>query len=298
MSFSVGLYSDGPNVSEVNFQQGGRITSNYTRTYLYKTDVGTRPTDAAIVTDIGIDPGSPHPGDSNATCHRVEIGPGPERTRPPHLAYLVKVDWSTLAPLPNTVSTDPTTMRTQWSIAPNIQQRAIIRDSSGSLILNAAKQPFDGGIPVAVRLGTAVAKRNVTASGYNQNTVMANSGKVNSATYLGAPAGTLQVDISATEKFEGGYHYWEETYTFSYDPLGWQPRPLNAGYHLLRDGKVERIRNKDVEPTTLIDPAGYVQEPQPLLTSGAIVPIADRPTLCNFVTVSYFGTMDFSTFGL
>lgn len=303
MSFSIGLWSDGPNNSEVNFQQGGRITSNYTRTYLYKTDAGTRPTDAAIVTDLAIVPGSPHPDDANATCYRVEIGPGPERTRQPHLAYLVKVDWSTLAPVPNTVSTDPTTMRTLWSLSATIQQRYIVRDRNGVMILNSAGQPFDGGIPVAVRLGTAVAKRNITAAGYDQNAVLANSGKLNSATFLGGAAGTIQVDITASEKYEGGYHYWEETFSFAYDPLGWQPKPMNAGFFQRSsdpycDG-LSRIINSDLYGACSgNDPTAPVQEPEPLLISGLVVPIADRPGSCNFVTVDAYASFDFTTLGL
>ena len=298
MSFSVGLWSDGPNDSIVNFQSGGRITSNYTRAYLYKTDAASRPTDAAIVTDIGISPGSPHPDDANATCHKVEVGPGPEKTRPTHLAYLVKVEWSTLSPLPNTVSTDPTTMRTLWTLGATIQQRYVIKDRNGNMILNSAGQPFDGGIPVAVRLGKAVATKNRTASGYNKNTVMAYSGNLNSVTYLGAAPGTLQVDIEAQEKYEGGYHYWEEKYTFAYDPLGWQPKPMNAGFFQLTGYGLQRITNGDLGDDN--DPTAFVQEPEPLLPDGTIVPVgaSSRPSLCNFISVDYFSTSDFNSFSL
>ena len=304
MSFSVGLWSDGPNDSSVNFQSGGRITSNYTRTYLYKTDASSRPTDAAIVTDIGISPGSPHPDDANATCHKVEVGPGPEKTRQPHLAYLVKVEWSTLSPLPNTVSTDPTTMRTLWTLGATIQQRYVIRDRNGNMILNAAGQPFAGGVPVSVRLGKAVATKNRSASGYNKNTVMAYSGMLNSATYLGAAAGTLQVDIEAKEQYEGGFHYWAETYTFSYDPLGWQPKPLNAGLWQKKEAgsnTLRRILTGDLSEDVRLHKTGDpIQEPEPLLANGLIVPAgsSNRPSLCNFISVDYFATMDFATFSL
>lgn len=296
MSFSVGLKFDGPNKSYV--EQNGRIVSEYTRTYQYKTDASSRPTDAQIITDLAIAPGSPHPDDANATCKSVEVGPGPEPTRPPYLCYFVKVDWSTTAPLPNNSSSDPTTMRTVWTIRPTIQTRYITRDRNGNMILNSAGQPFDGGIPVSVRLGTATAVRNISASGYNKNTVMANSGKLNSTTYLGAAAGTLQVDIEAQEKYEGGYHFWTETYTFSYDPLGWQPKPMNAGFFQLTGYGLQRITNGDLGDDN--DPTAFVQEPEPLLPNGTIVPpdSASRPSLCNFVSVDYYSTMDFTTFSL
>lgn len=303
MTFSVGLKFDGPHKSAI--EPSGRIVSNYTRTLLYKTDSVTRPTEVQIVTDIGIVPGSPFPNDANATCQSVEIGPGPEPTRSPRLAYLIKVDWATNAPIPNTVSTDPTTMRTTWSLSATIQSRYIVRDRNGAMILNAAGQPFDGGIPVATRLGTAVAKKNkpnaanipLGIPAYNRNNVLANSGKLNSLTFLGAAPGTLQVDIASEEHYEGGYHFWSETYTFQFDPLGWQPKPMNCGF-FFRDGydQLKRIVNADLGNSD--NPTNEVQEPEPLMPDGSIVPVGSRPGLCNFVEVDAYPLLDFNTLGL
>ena len=296
MAFSVQWLVDGPNTSKID--SSGQIITKYKRTYLYRTDAASPPTDAQITTDVGIFPGSPHPDDSSATCQRVEISHGVGPTKCPHFARHVAVEWSTAAPYPNTVSTDPTTMRTTWSIGATIQSRYIVQDRNGSMILNAAGQPFDGGIPVAVRLGTAVARRNITAAGYNKNTVLALSGKLNSTSFLGGAAKTVQVDVSAEEKYEGGYHFWTETYTFAYDPEGWQPKPMNAGFFQIVGGVLERIRNRDVHPSTTVDPEGLVQEPEPLLESGAIVPLASRPASCNFIEVDAYATTNFNSLGL
>lgn len=295
MAFTVNFLVDGPNRSMV--EADGRVVSEYKRTYLYRTNAATPPTEAAIISDLGIVPGSPYVNDSNATCKGVEISHGVGPTKCPHFARHIAVEWSTTAPLPNNVSTDPTTMRTTWSLSATIQSRYIWRDRNGVLILNAAGQPFDGGIPMAVRLGTAVAKRNITAAGYNKNNVMANSGKLNSATYLGAAPGTLQVDIQAEEKYEGGYHFWAETYQFCYDPEGWQPKVMNAGF-FYRDAYdvLTRITNGDLGDTA--DPTAAVQEPEPLTDTGGLLPISDRPDLCNFITVDAFDSMAFSSFGL
>ena len=297
MAFSVGFWSDGPHKSEVS--DHGRIMSRYREQYLYKTDVAypTRPTQAQIAADIGIFPGTPYINDPNATCQAVEIVAGPVKTKQPHLAYVVTVEWATYAPLPNQVSTDPTTMRTIWTLRPTILSRYIVKDRFGVMIQNAAGQPFDGGIPVDVRLGVAIARKNRDAAGYNYNNVLANSGKTNSATFLGAAPGTLQVDIESEEKYEGSYHYWTETYTFAYDVLGWNPKPMNAGFFQLASGLLTRITNKDLDPAANEDP---VQEPEPLLASGVIVPpnLASRPSLCNFIEVDYFAQMNFASFGL
>ena len=173
----------------------------------------------------------------------------------------------------------------------------MVQDRNGEMILNAAGQPFDGGVPVAVRMGVATATRNITAAGYNKNTVLATSGKLNSVAYLGAAIGTLQVDITAEEKYEGSYHFWAETYTFAYDPEGWQPKPMNAGF-FYRDAYdvLTRIRNEDLGDTA--DPTAPVQEPEPLTTLGGLLPIADRPSLCNFITVDAYDSTAFAAFGL
>lgn len=279
-------------------QSDGRLVNDYTRTYLFRTDSPTRPTSAEIAALIGIVIGSPIDGDPKAICHKAKIGPGPVMTKPPFLAYLATYEWSTAAPKPETVSSDPTTRRTIWSISPTIQSRYIVKDRNGQLIVNTAGDPYDGGVPVDVRLGTVTANRIKDADGYDKESVLANSGKINSETYLGAEPGTLQVDITASEKYEGAYHFWEETYTFSYDKEGWQPRPVNAGFFHLGDGVKNRITNKDEDPDTSVDPTGLTQEPSPLDADGEIIPRENRPDDCIFVEVDYYEEMNFETFGL
>ena len=267
----------------------------YQRVYQLRTDSETRPTESEIAAALGIYPGSPYENDSNATCDEVEIGPGPEPTRPPHLCYHLAVKWATNAVLPaNTdpgTQSDPTTRRTLWAVRPTIQNRYVVVDKNGDLIVNSAGQPFDGGIPVDARLGTVIFRRNVLAVGYDKEMVLRDSGKVNSTTFLGAEPGTLQCDIEAEEHFEGAFHYVSETYTLAYDPTGHQPKPVDAGFYqrTTPDGPVlERIE---------IDGAP-INEPEPLLEDGTVVPIADRPGSCRVVPVEYFDEKEFADFGL
>ena len=284
--------------SDDSIEGDARIVNNYTRTFQVRTDSLTRPTEAQIYIAVGIAIGSPYEHNWNATCSSRSIGPGPERTLPPYLCYHVTYNWSTRAIFPNTFSTDPAFTRTRWSLRPSIQTRYIVKDRNEKMILNSAGQPFDGGIPVDVRLGTAVAQRYKSAVGYNQSDVLANSGKLNSVAFLGGAAKTVQVDIEAVEHFEGSYHFWEETYTFAYDPLTWQPKPMDAGFFHKDGGIVKRIRNIDVDPSTNVDPYGLVQEPEPLLASGAIVPLSSRPGSCRFIEVDAYSQMDFANFNL
>lgn len=301
MAWAIGLV-DFSGKSEV--QSDGRCVASYMRKYLVRTDAAVMQPESVVAAAVGITRGSPIASDPNAICNSVEITPGPVPTRPPFLAYFATYQFSTATVAPEDDDDDPTTSRTLWSISPQIQSRYVIRDRNGKLIVNTAKQPFDGGIPMDVRLGSATATRRKDAAGYDRSTVLANSGKLNSVTFMGGAPGTVQVDISASERYEGAFHFWEETYTFAYDPQGWQPKPISAGFfqRLSIDpmspnyDKLKRIINSDIGDTN--DPTAGVQEPEPLNAAGVIVPIADRPDACVFVTVELFDEMDFEDFGL
>lgn len=298
MSWAIGL-DDFSADSEV--QSDGRLVRRYMRKYLVRTDSPTFVSEADVAAAVGIKRGSPIAEDTNAICNSVSITPGPAKTRPPFLAFFATYTFATNAPAPPEVEADtddPVDMRTQWSISPQIQSRYVIRDRNDELIVNKAKSPYDGGIPVDVRLGSATARRNVDAAGYNKALVMASSGKLNSAPYLGGEPGTVQVDISAVERYQGSYHFWEETYTFSYDPQGWQPKPANAGFFQLVDGEQQRIYASDLGELEDGEEDLAVQEPEPLDDNGALVPIASRPAGCTFIEVDYFDTMNFEEFSL
>ena len=300
MTWWIGLHSYGPMDSEV--QQDGRIINNYKNAFKVQTDAGSYPTESAITGALGIYPGSPYPNDANATCHKVAIAMD-VKTRPPWLTFYVACEWSTAAVLPVTDSTDPTTMRTIWSQRGNIQSRFITRDSADKVITNSAGQPPDGGIPVDIRLGTIIAKRKITAVGFSKPTWLANNGKLNSVTYLGGQPGTVQMDYEDQESYEGGYHFIDQTFTFAYDPSGWQPEFPNAGFFQKIGGILQRLLNKDIGSP--VDPDKETLEPEPLDKDGLLVPVGNRGTTnnavagyCSTTKVTHFGTMDFNALGL
>lgn len=276
----------------------GRCVSTHMRKYLARTDSPFFLEGPVIAAAIGITRGSPLASNTNAICRSVEITPGPVMTRAPFLAYYATYEFSTATTLPADDDDDPVTTRTLWSISPQIQSQYVLFDRNDELIVNSAGSPYDGGIPVDVRLGSVTARRNVDAAGYNKAAVLANSGKVNSTPYLGGAPGTVQVDISAVEKYEGAYHYWEETYTFSYNPKGIQPKPANAGFFQLIDGEQSRIRKSDLGTLADDEDDADVQEPEPLDENGELIPVASRPAACLFVVVDYFDELDFNAFSL
>jgi hypothetical protein len=272
-------------------QPDGRVVSEYNHIYLFFPGTNFRPTAAQIASAMGIVPGSPFFDDNNATCHKLHVKSGPVKTRAPYLCYLVEVGWATNAPLNAHTDTDPSTRRVIWSSAPQIQQRFVIRDNANNLIVNTAGQPFDGGIPVDVRLGTVHANRFVDADGYSLVSTLQYNGAVNSTTFLGGDPGTVQVDVETHEHYEGAYHYWEENWKFTWDPQGHQPKPASAGFY----------QRKQTGSNTLVriqQDGKDVMEPEPLDSNGILVPIANRPASCAFVTVTYFSAKDLTAIGL
>lgn len=296
MAFTLGFESE---TAQSTVESDGRVVSKYTQVMLYKTDAMTRPTQYAIASDIGIIPGSPFSQDLNATCYDMQIGPVEKKTKPPYLSYLVAFQWATNAPLPITNNTDPTTRRTLWAIRPNIQQRYLVKDLTGQLIVNTANQPYDGGYPVDVRLGTVIATRNVDAAGYNRDAVLAISGRTNSVIFLGGAIGTVQGDVETVEKFEGAFHFWEETWTFTWDPLGLPSQLPSVGF-FQRDSydhdKLKRITSRDLDPDATNDDP--VEEPEPLDASGLLVPVSARPGGVAFIRPNVILTFNFNTLGL
>lgn len=281
-------------------QDDGRLVNEYVHTYLYRSDAATLLTPAEVTAAIGIAIGSPYSGDIKALCWKAQVGVGPVMTRPPFMAYTVVYEWSTnKTAAEDPTSTDPLDRRVVWSIRPNIQSRYIIRDRNQELITNTAGQPFASGVPVDVRFGTVIARKNVDATGFDKASVLADSGSVNSSPYLGGAEGTVQVDIEAEERYEGAYHFWAVTYVFSYDPDGWQPKAPSAGFfqrEAAASNVLKRIINSDIgDPNNPDDP---VQEPEPLDADGLLVPIGSRPDDCAFVEVDWFPAKNFADFDL
>lgn len=268
-----------------------RIIDKYMQVWRYHTDSPTRPTLADVCADIGLLPGSPFAGDINAIARHANLKGTSEKTRPPFLAYLLTVEWATDAPLPNSLSSDPTERRTIWGGRGSVQQRHVIKDKNGKLIVNTAGQPPDGGVQVDVRLGVVTANRNVTAVGYNPDDVLAMNGQINSETFLGGDPGTVVCEVETSEKYEGAYHYYEESYTFTYDKEGHQPNLASAGFYQrasVGSDNLVRIQQGGED----------VLEPEPLDADGVLVPIADRPDSCAFVDVELLDETDFNSLGL
>lgn len=263
----------------------GKVIRTHSRTYLAKYDGTTFQSSYAAAVALGFSAGDAHPDDPYALVRKIH--PVRKKTRIPQ-AWDITVEWSTET-TEEQLSANPIDRRVIRSESTSDQTRYITKDRNGKMIQDTAGSPFDGGIPVNVKLGSMVFTRNETHdSQYYVGKANTLSGYLNSTAFAGAAAGTLMLNVTAQETFEGDYHYWVVTYTMTYDPLGWQPNPLNAGMYKLSNGARIRITENGAPSS----------EPTPLDAAGAVVPVANRPDSCIFVDVDYYDTMDFSLLGL
>lgn len=287
MAFTYGLLQD---KLSSTLSKDGKPVKVYSRQYLLKSDsVSNQGVEAAEVGFIllsGIARGEPFVDNPGAFC--VSIQTTRRKSRPPKQAWDVDCEWTTDAPQID--DEDPSKRRWKRKVGTSEQQRYVFRDKNKKLIVDSAGSPFDGGVPVNVRLFTGVWEHNVLAANYDINRPATLSGKLNSDTFLGCEPGTLLLDVTAEEQEEGKWRFWRETLTLTYDLLGWQPKPANAGlYHINRTkpNSPKRERIKDANNKDAV-------EPEPLYADGTVVPFHKRPGDCGFIDVPYYPTMAFS----
>lgn len=279
----------------------GKLTKTFTDSYLCTNE--TELTLDAVAAAVGVLPGAPHPDRADATARDFDTVR--RMTHTPHCAWDHTITYSTEGTVPeSSSSTDPEDRRVLRSTGTTTQQRFIIKDRNGVLIVDTAGSPYDGGIPVTDYLGTIQWTRCEAHSSSSMSQAAQYSGKLNSTTFMTCAAETLMLHVTGQEKYEGTYHFWEFTYTMTYDKDGWQPKPVNAGLYQRVEkstGGFERQRIMEGTGTS----ATKTQEPQPLYGStssspipGSVIPVASRPGSCNFIDVDHYITFDFTTLGL
>lgn len=270
----------------------GRPTRTYSLFYLCKSDSQTELSVADVCNGLGLRVGSPFSEDANATLGPIEIDR--LRTRVPHCAWSVSLQFGTNIKVPENESEDPTQMRVKRSKRYTEQPTSIIKDREGVLIVNAAGEPFAAGVAVADYPFAFVYEwnRQVPTRGFHK--------KLNKNTFNGCEPGTLLCLIQNVEVFEGAWNYWSETIEMRHKPEGWQPQPLNAG--------LKEIRYTGVVNTLVNCTDGNGQnctEPQPLYDgttldglAGQMIPLANRPEHCVYIDVDHFEEIEFEKIGV
>ena len=264
----------------------GKITRTYNEKYRCRND--TLLTLDQVQAASGFVALQVYSGNSLAFCRAVR--PNRLFMGPSKFVWELDVEWSSECPQAAENPVNRPVLRRVYS---NETQRQIFRNASGQIVLNSAGDPPDGGISVNHHMPAINWKRNEAHAGFSIGTFNQLSGKLNSTSFAGCDPGTLLLIATADEAFESTYHYWSADYTMVYNDQGWQPQFLNAGLQELKTvgGVVVKVPIFDGSSQP-------VQTPEPLTTGGVKVPYSSRPSGCNFITVTYSGTFDFSTLGL
>jgi len=273
----------------------GKPVIEITETYLMQDSTSSRVyINAARLnfhTATGIIPGAAHASTSIMRYRKVD--PKRMATRQPYQQWTVTCTATTDCPLID--DPNPASRRWKRSVTDSDQQRFIFRDRDDKLIVDKAGTPFDGGIPVNVKLITYKWQHNTDWSVYNLGTIGNISGTINSDSFLGKDPYTLMLTYAATEEWEGEYHFASEEFTIIYDPQGWRPKPANAGLYELYSSSI--YSNATKRRRIKVDGKDAI-EPEPLTTAGAVIPYTQRPDACNFITVDYYREIAFSDLGL
>lgn len=270
----------------------GRLVKTYDEMWLCEDNVYHTLDD--VIVKLNILPGATYAGYNGAFCRKLK----PVRLfhLAPAFAWHVGVNYSSDTPK---FAENPMDRPVKRKIFSNETQRVIFRDANGDIILNAAGDPPDGGLPVNHHMPTVGWQRNEDDFGFSMFQFAQYSGKLNADTFGGCDPGTLLLIATADETFEANFHFWQCGYTMIFNDQGWQPQFVNAGVYQIvyatggtRTHKL--IRDDDNQPITDPQPLYEIGSPQ----EGSQVPIFARPNACNFIKVNYSGTMSFDSLSL
>jgi hypothetical protein len=286
MAFDPKLISD---ESEPTLQQDGRIVRTHRRMYRCTHDFVV--SNLQVLALLGVAQGDTHPDDPLATLvsapvkRKDVIATGGARPM-----WEVTLNYSTDAPaIVSQNSDDPTQLRVKRWWSTTEEQRYIIKDRNGLLIVNTAKVPPAGGIPVNIELPVLVYERN--EADFSGATATLWSGSINISAFSGAAPKTLKLKVTGEEQYEAKSHFWRVRYEMVYDENGWNPRWVNAGTH-----EWDPINQKLIPCLDeLLQP---VTEPVPLDSMGQQIDPSLLPDAAIINEVDYRRLREFQLLGL
>lgn len=249
-------------------QSDGFTSSEYTRTYHAVTNTAT--TDESVILQSSYLPQMFDVDPSNYDA-RV-ISRDAYRTASPTV-WTVEVTYSTHAPTAQNGDSNGTPLGApvEWESSYEPIQVVMSEDINGDPIrLSNGLRPNP---PLMVTRFLTVHRATLNVPSYPFSWANTKAGRVNSDNYLGCDSGTLMCRIpSVVQKYSLSFKYYNVKVEFVYDPRGWQPRLLNAGYlsfffdEGVADGHVRPIPDTNGQDVT---------EPWPLDSDGFALSVDD-----------------------
>lgn len=163
-------------------------------------------------------------------------------------------------------------LRLEWEMAR--YERVVDRTVEDEAIVNSAGVRFE--TPVTVDESRLVLKVVRNEATYDPHLAATRSDKVNSEAFLGAPPRTVKVAGIPGRPFfnnDAGGWYWEVSYTFEFNPDGWDKKILDQGYDELGD---------DGELKPFMAGGQKVESPKPLDGDGRPLPEGEDYVFLEF----------------
>jgi hypothetical protein len=267
---------------------GKHLMREHTREFVAQSTANERSWAVAQASGVPVI-GDSHPEDAASLCVDVAVSPGGD---PSVWGIQCKYtndlpdadiadDDATSSQQPGTAASSSSGSQESWSFEEH--SRYVTQDFLGDPILNSAGDRYEDPIEMVDVFPTLTISKNKASFDPAQAYLYNNA--TNGDTFRGADPFTLRVKITATQQFANDQHFWATTYTFRYNPNGWNPEVLEAGMYQLayiKQGEVSHTpctvlgkapldsepvdhpvplddRGKQIDPTTLLnDPSPAV----------------------------------------
>lgn len=269
--------------------QGADWKRTYTRNFLVKTTADAGPKEARE--GVGLLVGATYSFgseiDNGAFINSIEATC--DGGSPTHSFWSVTVQYGPIDPTIKPLNPLDEQPRVAWGWAQF--QEAVTKDRDNNAVLNTAGDPFDPAISRDQSRPVLSLARNEAT--FDQGLADSLRDTVNDATWWGAGAGKVKIaSITGNRVYnaDAGGWYWEVQYEFAFNRLGWNARPLNAGFRQLNAaGDAQEQIYRDGNP---------VSSPVPLDVDGRALSPGGTPLFLDFPIYpeSDFSLLNFDAF--
>lgn len=147
-------------------------------------------------------------------------------------------------------------------------EKIATKDVDGTPIVNTAGEPFENPLMRETPISNIRITRNESSPDIWG--LMGKAGQLNSTTWFGAPPRTVKFGMPEFEEEvdqELGTNYFACTYTFQYNPDGWDEKLLNCGYK-----QIGKDSSNNPQLQTIVTEGGAAQGPFMLDINGKYLP--------------------------
>jgi hypothetical protein len=236
---------------------------------------------AEILDSLGLQPGDPHEYDPLVGLKSVKVVQLMHRH--PYRYEIVKTFSNTIPDQQDMETDNPFDDEPEVSWEDGEAEITIDKDRDGKAILLPTGRPFDPGPKMLIPAGRLVITRNERVldvdPGLNYRK------RVNANTWAGRAAETMMLkSITSNRKTRNRIVYFPTTYTFEWNPLGWNEELLALDLYEVVDGKLRQMRDDD---------GNSISEPLPISESGQLIPLEDLPNAAHWIKVQKYKTANF-----